>query len=70
MDQWQDELWQRFQLDFKIISNQTIEDSKTGNPYAEYDLVISRLDHMSRNDHILAKLRRASDYHFRGPISR
>lgn len=56
VDQWQDELWDRFQLDFKIISNQTIEDSKSGNPYAEMNLVISRLDHMSRNETIKAKL--------------
>jgi len=57
VDQWQDELWRRFQLDFKIISNQTIQDSKSGNPYAELNLVISRLDHMSRNESIQAKLR-------------
>jgi len=56
-DQWQDELWRRFQLDFKIISNQTIEDSKSGNPYNEMNLVISRLDHMSRNEAIQAKLK-------------
>jgi SNF2 family DNA or RNA helicase len=54
--QWQDELWQRFQLDFNIISNQSIEDSKSGNPYAEMPLAISRLDHMSRNESIKAKL--------------
>ncbi|MFH1743357.1 MAG: helicase-related protein [bacterium] len=56
-DQWQDELWQRFQLNFKIISRQTIEDSRTGNPYDEQNLVISRLDHMSRNLSIQEKLR-------------
>jgi superfamily II DNA or RNA helicase len=55
--QWQDELWDRFQLDFKIVSNQTIEDSKSGNPYNEMNLVISRLDHMSRNDAIKEKLK-------------
>ena len=56
VEQWQDELWRRFQLDFKIISNQTIEDSKSGNPYRDYNHVISRLDHMSRNEKILEKL--------------
>lgn len=55
-DQWQDELWQRFQLDFSLISRQSIEDSKTGNPYREKGLVISRLDHMSRSEDIQAKL--------------
>lgn len=56
VDQWQDELWQRFQLDFSIISRQSIEDSKSGNPFADKDLVIGRLDHMSRNDDIKDKL--------------
>ena len=55
--QWQEELWNRFQLDFKNISNQTIEDSKSGNPYNELDLIISRLDHMSRNESIREKLK-------------
>lgn len=49
IQQWQDELWNRFNLDFEIISNQSIHDSKSGNPYNEKNLVISRLDHMSRN---------------------
>lgn len=55
-EQWQDELWARFHFDFRIISNQTIQDSRSGNPYAEYGLVISRLDHMSRNPEIQARL--------------
>lgn len=56
VDQWQDELRTRFDLSFEIISNQSIEDSPTGNPYREKNLVISRLDHMSRNEHIQALL--------------
>jgi len=56
IDQWQDELSQKFHLHFDIISRQTIEDSRSGNPYAEKNLVISRLDHMARNEDIQAKL--------------
>lgn len=56
-DQWQDELWHRFQLDFSIISKQSIEDSKSGNPYSEKNMIISRLDHMSRNEDIQAKIK-------------
>ena len=62
VDQWQDELWQKFQLDFKIISNQTIEDSRSGNPYGDMNWVISRLDHMSRNESIQAKLQQAKEW--------
>ena len=56
VDQWQDELWRRFQLDFKIISNQTIEDSRSGNPFEEMNHIICRMDHLARNETILAKL--------------
>ena len=55
-DQWQDEMWQRFHLHFTIISRQSFEDARSGNPYAENNLVISRLDHMSRNEEVQAKL--------------
>lgn len=55
-DQWQDEMWQRFHLNFTIISRQSFEDARSGNPYAENNLVISRLDQMSRNDDVQGKL--------------
>ena len=55
-EQWQDELWRRFQLDFTPITRQTIEESRTGNPFAEKNLVICRLDQLSRNEDIQAKL--------------
>lgn len=56
VEQWQDELWVKFGLDFDIISRETVQNSKTGNPFADHDLCIGRLDHMSRNEDILAKL--------------
>ncbi len=56
VEQWQDELWQRFGLDFDIISRETIENSKTGNPFAERSLVIARVDQMARSDEIMAKI--------------
>jgi len=55
-EQWQDELYRRFHLDFEIITRQRIEESRSGNPYVDYNLVISRLDHMSRNEDVQAKV--------------
>ena len=55
-DQWQDELFNRFHLDFEIITRETIEASRTGNPFTEKNLIITRLDHLSRNEENLAKL--------------
>lgn len=56
VEQWQEELYSRFHLPFEIITTDKIETSLTGNPYSEFNLVISRLDHMSRNTSIQAKL--------------
>ncbi len=55
-EQWQDELYRRFHLDFEIITRQRTEESRSGNPYVDYNLVISRLDHMSRNEDVQAKV--------------
>lgn len=54
--QWQDELAEKFALNFEILTRDAIEASQTGNPLAERDLVIARMDHLSRNDEILARL--------------
>jgi superfamily II DNA or RNA helicase len=56
VEQWQDELWRRFSLPFELVTRETIETSKSGNPFAEKDLVIARLDHIARNEEIVAKL--------------
>ena len=56
VDQWQDELFDRFQLPFEIITRDKIESSHTGNPFAELNLIICRLDHLSRNEDLQAKL--------------
>jgi superfamily II DNA or RNA helicase len=56
VDQWQDELDRKFGLPFDIITRDTIESSRSGNPFAELNLVICRLDHLSRNDELQAKL--------------
>src|SRR5947199_4784826 len=47
VEQWQDELSQKLGLDFDIITRETIESSRSGNPFAERDLVICRLDQLS-----------------------
>ena len=56
VEQWQDELYRRFHLDFDIITRESIESSRSGNPLAEKNLVIARLDHLARNDEVQARL--------------
>jgi superfamily II DNA or RNA helicase len=56
VEQWQDELWSKFRLPFEILTRDMIEASRTGNPLAERPLLIARLDHLSRNEDLQAKL--------------
>ncbi|MGC8712941.1 MAG: helicase-related protein [Leptodesmis sp.] len=55
--QWQDELFHKFHLPFEILTNDRIEAARTGNAFAEMPLVIVRLDKLSRNEDLQAKLR-------------
>src|SRR5438876_1058523 len=55
-EQWQDELGRRFHLPFEILTNDKLEAARTGNWFAENDLVIARLDKLSRNEDVQAKL--------------
>lgn len=57
VEQWQDELWQRFQLPFDILSRDMIENARTGNPFVERNLLIARIDQIARNDDLQVKLR-------------
>ncbi|UZQ52974.1 helicase-related protein [Trichothermofontia sichuanensis B231] len=54
--QWQDELSQKFHLPFEILTNDRIEAARTGNVLLEMPLVIARLDKLSRDERLQAKL--------------
>jgi len=54
--QWQDELGQRFHLPFQILTNDKLEAARTGDWFLENNLVIARLDKLSRNEDVQAKL--------------
>ncbi len=56
VEQWQDELWQKFALDFRILTKDMIEATRSGNPFDEHPLLIARLDHLSRNENLEARL--------------
>ena len=55
-EQWQDELDRRFHLHFEILTNDKLEAARTGNWFMENDLIIARLDKLSRNEDVQAKL--------------
>ncbi|HQZ72855.1 MAG TPA: SNF2-related protein, partial [Anaerolineae bacterium] len=49
-EQWQDELSRRFQLPFDILTNDMLESARSGNAFLEHNLLIARLDKLSRNE--------------------
>jgi SNF2 family DNA or RNA helicase len=55
-EQWQDELYRRFQLPFEILTNDKLEAARTGNWFLEANLVIARLDKLSRDEDVQGKL--------------
>lgn len=56
-EQWQDELYSRFHLPFEILTNDKVEAAR-GNWFEENDLVICRLDKLSRDHDLQEKLQR------------
>lgn len=56
-DQWQDELLEKFGVQFEIFSREKMEQSPTGNYFDEANLLICRLDQLSRNEDYQLKLR-------------
>ncbi|MBK8911664.1 MAG: DUF3883 domain-containing protein [Chlorobi bacterium] len=55
-EQWQDELYRKFNLPFEILTNDKLETARTGNWFVENNLVIARLDKLSRSEDVQAKL--------------
>lgn len=60
-EQWQDELFRKFDLKFEILTNDRIESAPTGNIFNEINLCIARLDKLSRDEQVQHKLR-ATDW--------
>ena len=56
VEQWQDELWDKFGLSFELMSRAAVEASRTGNPFTEKNLLIARVDQLSRSEELMAKV--------------
>ncbi len=56
VEQWQDELGEKFNLEFDILSRDMIENSRSGNPFNDRNHLIARLDMLSRNEELQEKL--------------
>jgi SNF2 family DNA or RNA helicase len=56
-EQWQDELSKKFHVPFDILTNDALEAAGSGNWFHEHPLAICRLDKLSRNEDVQAKLK-------------
>ena len=56
VEQWHDEMFEKFGMSFTIFSREHVELAHSGNPFDEYDFVVARLDQLSRNDDLIEKL--------------
>jgi len=56
VEQWQDELGEKFNLEFDILSREMIQNSRSGNPFNDRDFLIARLDVLARNEDLQEKL--------------
>lgn len=59
VEQWQDEMFEKFGLSFTLFSREQVEASRSGNPFDDIDLMVARVDQLSRNEDLQEKLRRS-----------
>lgn len=56
VEQWQDELFLKFGLHFEILTNALLDANININVFEHHPLLIARMDQLSRNDDLKAKL--------------
>ena len=56
VDQWQDELSDRFHLQFEILTKDKLNTDNAGKWFVKNNLIIARMDMLSRNDNIQTML--------------
>ena len=61
-EQWQDELGDKFGLEFELLTRDMITASRTANPFEDKNLLIARLDQLSRNEDLQERLKAAQEW--------
>ena len=61
-EQWQDELSEKFGLEFELLTRDMISAARTANPFETKNLLIARLDQLSRNEDIQERLKTAPEW--------
>jgi len=56
VDQWREELFNKFGLEFQVFANSSVSTTPSGNPFEDHNQMIVRLDQMARNEELQQKL--------------
>ena len=59
VEQWQDELREKFGLSFELLTRQLADAEPDGNVFVRHNLLIARMDQLSRSDEFKEQLERA-----------
>jgi superfamily II DNA or RNA helicase len=62
VEQWQDELGEKFSLEFDILSRDMIETSRSGNVFNDRNRLVARLDVLARNEDLQQKLLSSNEW--------
>jgi SNF2 family DNA or RNA helicase len=57
VEQWQDEMFEKFGLSFTLFSREQVEQFRSGNPFDDFDLLVARVDQLARAKDLQEKLR-------------
>ncbi len=57
VEQWQDEMFEKFGLSFTLFCREQVEQSRSGNPFDDIDLLVARVDQLARAEDLQEKLR-------------
>ncbi len=61
-EQWQDELAEKFGVEFELLTRDMIAAARTSNPFETKNLLIARLDQLSRNEEVQERLKVAPEW--------
>jgi superfamily II DNA or RNA helicase len=61
-EQWQDELKEKFELNFELLTRELINATGLGNPFEQRPLLIARMDMLSRDEDLQTRLEQAPEW--------
>ena len=62
VEQWQDELREKFGLEFELLTKDLIAADPDGNPFRRHKLLIARMDQLSRSEELKGHINGKADF--------